>query len=726
MHNGDLLYLIEWWIYLLVVGLLFLPLSSSVFGRLFDKGYIFAKTLGIAILSYSVFILGTFHILPFERVTIFLLIILLFIGNVYFLKRRKLSLQKSDIGIFIFQECLFLFCLIAWALVKSFQPEIHGLEKFMDFGFMNSILRSNYFPPVDMWFPPDSINYYYFGHLATAVLIKLTSIPGYIAYNLMLSTIFAFTVTSAFSIVSSITQAIIKIKKTSIFTGLLAGIITALGGNLQTIYTFFVPYNPPENPVPFWQLKFNFAHFVGTGSAQKLIFDFPNSYWYPNATRFIPFTIHEFPSYSFVVSDLHGHVLDIPFVFLTLALILTIFLSKKITYKITGLIGFFLSVMYMTNAWDGIIYFGLFFMTVLLLKSDILKTKKKSKIQWFHVRKYLRSVTNKSKYLIESFKLIAFGGICYILFTLPFNLNFKPFVSGIGVLCAPDFLIKVGKIGPFLFEANHCQRSPLWMLIILYGFFYFFATVFIIKVLRLSKTPPTILYALLLILLSTILIATPEFIYAKDIYPAHYRANTMFKLGYQAFIMLSLVSSFSIAYIFHNGKKVIWLPITFFLLTLILIYPYFAVTSYFNNFKTYQGLDGLAYLKTSAPDDLDAINWIQENIKDQPVMLEAQGDSYTDYERISANTGLPTPLGWTVHEWLWRGSYSFPESRLEDIKNLYEGDINQTRLLIQKYKIKYVYIGTLEKTKYPNLNETKFENLGMKVYQKGTVSIYQL
>ena len=365
-------------------------------------------------------------------------------------------------------------------------------------------------------------------------------------------------------------------------------------------------------------------------------------------------------------------------------------------------------------------------MTILLWKSDILKTKKKVKAKWFDVKTHFNSVTNKSSYLFSSLKLTIFGGFCYVLFTLPFSIHFKPFVSGIGVLCAPDFLIKIGKIGPLLFEADHCQRSPFWMLIILYGFFYFFAIALVIKILRLAKTPPALLYILLLILLSTILIATPEFIYAKDIYPAHYRANTMFKLGYQAFMMLSLVSSFSIAYLFHKGRRIIWLPITFILLALILIYPYFAVSSYFNNLKTYQGLNGLKYMKTTYPDDLEAINWIQKTIKNQPVMLEAQGDSYTDYGRISANTGLPTPLGWTVHEWLWRGSYSFPESRLADIKNLYEGDINQTRTLIQKYKIKYVFIGTLERTKYPNINEDKFGNLGTKVYQKGTVSIYQL
>jgi uncharacterized membrane protein len=243
---------------------------------------------------------------------------------------------------------------------------------------------------------------------------------------------------------------------------------------------------------------------------------------------------------------------------------------------------------------------------------------------------------------------------------------------------------------------------------------------------KLKKTPPTLIFMLLLILLSTILIATPEFIYAKDIYPAHYRANTMFKLGYQAFIMLALVSSFSIAYLFHKGKRLLWLPITFVLLALVLSYPYFAITSYFGNLKNYKGLDGLSYMKTLFPDDYRAILWIQKNIPEQPVLLEAQGDSYTDYERISANTGLPTPLGWTVHEWLWRGNYSFPQSRLDDIRILFEGTLQQTKPLLKKYNISYVILGDSERSKYPNINESKFSLLGEVVFQSGNTKIYKL
>ncbi len=712
--NSDFVFILKWWFVLLGIGLLFLPVTKSLFPKFFDKGYIFSKIIGILVLSYAIFIAGVLHILPFTRFSIFIIIAAAGLFNLWLLRKHKLKLQKKDITVILFQEAIFLLALSFWSYIKSFQPDINGLEKFMDFGFMNSILRSTYFPPTDIWFPPFSINYYYFGHLTTAVLIKLSNIPPFIAFNLMLSTIFAFTVTCSLSIVSTVSSVVFKSNKTSVLSGFLAGIITSLGGNLHTVYTFFKPYSPPENPVPFWQLPF-------------LPQTFPNSYWYPNATRFIPFTIHEFPSYSFVVSDLHGHVLDIPFVFLTLALILKVFLDKKLTYKITLLISFMLAVMYMTNAWDGIIYFILLIMTAFIWRSDLLGIKDtKNKIHWFNFKYYFNRITNKRTYLLASLKIILFAGFGYFIFTFPFNINFKPFVSGIGILCAPDFLINLGRVGPFIFEADHCQRTPFWMLTILYGFFYLFTTVFVIKILRLKKTPAVFIYLLLLTLLSTILIAAPEFIYAKDIYPAHYRANTMFKLGYQAFIMLMLVTSFSITYILHNGKRARWIPVIFFFLALILMYPYFAVNSYFGELKNQKSLDGISYLKSSRGDDYLAILWIQKNIKGQPIILEAQGDSYTDYGRISANTGLPTPLGWTVHEWLWRGDYSFPQSRLDDIKNLYEAGFAQTIPLIEKYNIEYVYIGNLEREKYQNIDEEKFGVLGKVVFKVNNSKLYKL
>ncbi len=714
--NADFFFVIQWWLYFFILGLIFLPFTTSIFSKFIDLGYIFSKILGIVIISYLIFLGGLLHILPFNLWSVYSVIFIAIIANVFLIRKRGVgNIKKKMLYLFVFEEILFFISLSVWSLVKGYQPDIYGLEKYMDFGFINSILRSTYFPPQDMWFTPEPINYYYFGHLTTAVLTKLSQLPSYISYNLMLSTIFAFTIVSSFSIVATLTFEVIKKRKTSIVTGILAGIITSLGGNLHTLYSLFKPYSPPESPLPFWKLGFN-------------PFNFPNEYWYPNATRFIPFTIHEFPSYSFVVSDLHGHVLDIPFVFLSLALILTFFLKQRVDAKLIILASFLLSIMYMTNAWDGIIYFGLLTFAILVLNLPILKIShsKHNKIYFRIIKSSIKEIKNKNSYLLHSFKYILLTGIGYFVFSFPFNINFKPFVSGFGVICAPEFLTKLGNIGPVLFEANHCQRSPLWMIVVLYGFFLIFSVALCIKIFSLKKIQSSLIYLLLLIIISFLLIITPEFVYAKDIYPAHYRANTMFKLGYQAFIMLSLVSAFSITYLLHTAKKIVWLPISTVLICLILIYPYFAVSSYFDNFKNYKGINGITYLKKVHPNDFDAIMWINSNISEQPVILESQGDSYSDYGRISANTGLPTVLGWTVHEWLWRGDYKYPQSRLDDVRALYEDDIDKTKQLIQKYNISYIYIGDLERSKYPLLNEKKFLVLGTLVYQNGTTKIYKM
>ena len=190
------------------------------------------------------------------------------------------------------------------SFVRGQEPSIHGLEKFMDFGFMQSILKSTYFPPADIWYSQEPINYYYFGHLAGATLIKLSLLPASIGYNLILATIFGLSISQTFSLVINlVNRASNEIKKTIsrsklVLFGLIGTVLLNLAGDLHSIY-FFTKGYPNDKPIEFWKI---FSGFNPTG------------YWYPNATRFIPFTIHEFPSYSYVVADLHGNVFDIPFV----------------------------------------------------------------------------------------------------------------------------------------------------------------------------------------------------------------------------------------------------------------------------------------------------------------------------------------------------------------------------------------------------------------------------
>lgn len=766
----------QWYLYTLILGVVFFPTARKLFPKFFDQGYAFSKTIAIVVLSYTSFILGILKLVAFTQTSLYIIVIIFAFANFFvlfrefqlapFLKRqlsksRKLIRHKnmiprengftlSFLSICVFEELIFIAALFFLAFVRGQEPSVRGLEKFMDFGFMNAILRSTHFPPIDMWLSADAakpggypINYYYFGHLTGAYLIKLSNMIPSVGYNLILATIFAQAMTMSFSLVANIiniagvfkSHRIRKMKV--VFFGILGSFLVNLAGNLHAIYLFTKGYEN-EKPVPFWQIMLPFKDIFAFSSGDVFGFKWftESRYWYPNATRFIPFTIHEFPSYSYVVADLHGHVFDIPFVLLTISLLFSIYLAARqvegsgdiripkpksrktpvsahveIAYMnlanyllpATIFLGFLTAVHYMTNAFDGPIYMLLSWAVFFVLFS-------------------------------MSIRFFLFAGITllsFVIFSYPFSRYFIPFVSGIGVNCSRDFLVAMKKFGPFMFEAGKCQASPIWMIFTLWGFF-FTSFAFLYIMVKLSrKTTMVDTFIFILFGVGTFLLIVPEFFYIKDIYPDHFRANTMFKLGYQAYIMMSIGAAYVLYRIstINSIARYIFKLVYVVLFFLLLLYPFFSFPSYYGNFKRPVQLDGSEWLRLQFPEDHEIVTYINTNISGQPVILEAQGDSYTDYERISAYTGVPTVAGWWVHEWLWRGSADVVGKRIPDIVTIYEGeDAAVTRELLKKYHVKYVIVSGQERTKYPQLKERKFGEIGEKVFESSNMrgAVYKL
>ena len=687
---GDLKYIILWWLVYLILGWISLPLAFKLFKNFWDKGYIFTKTISLAILTYVIFVMGVFKVIPFTNPSLFVLIIVGIIADLFYLSyannyREFFKTFNSKRNIFIFEEVMFLLILIAWSFVRGFAPDIEGLEKYMDWGFVNSALRSQFMPPADMWYAGSSINYYYFGHLMVAVLTKLSNISSTITYNLAIASTCAITFVSGFSFASNlVASATKKINlKNIIVGGLFSALLLTFGGNLHVIYK--IAKIDMEN---------NHGKLVLTRSALNTA---ASTYWYPDATRFIGFdpdvndkTIHEFPLYSFVVADLHGHMNDIPIVILFCTLLLavsTASVAGGINWLLVAPAGFLLSLAFMTNAWDFAVY-GLVFAVSSFIRDSYFINLKSSFINTF-----------KHGLLIILF---------WYLFTLPFSLDFTPMADGLRLADA---------------------HSPFYQLFVLYGGFWLICLPFLLRitysVLRKVKVSSTDLFVFSLILVATILIIIPEIGYIKDIYIyEHRRANTMFKLVYQAFMLYCLVSG----YILIKFKKNVLYKILFGTIFVCqMIYPYFAIKSYYG-LTDYKGLYGLNYLKQQYPDNFIAISWINQNISGQPVMLEAVGDSYTTFEQVSSATGLPTVEGWIVHEWLWRGGYDKPAARQTDVQKIYESkDINEAKSLLQKYSVQYIFVGDKEREKYPNINEKTFTDLGAKViFSSGQTRIYKL
>lgn len=215
----------------------------------------------------------------------------------------------------------------------------------------------------------------------------------------------------------------------------------------------------------------------------------------------------------------------------------------------------------------------------------------------------------------------------------------------------------------------------------------------------------------------------------------------MFKLGYQAFIMLSIVSGYVISHfvfmrwIDHERRpsslsRRIFLFLLVPQLFLVSIYPLFSVRSYFGRLMNYQGLYGFTWMMQEYPDDYQAALWLKQQIganATDGILAEADGDSYTDYERFSVFTGMSTPIGWAVHEWLWRGTYDVVAPRRDDVRALYEShDRMDAMAILQKYGVRYVVVGTLERQKFTKLNEAVLQELGSVVFRSGSTVIYRM
>src|ERR1035437_3303494 len=150
---NDFISILKWFLVFLAIGVAFLPVTFSLFKDFKDKGYIFSKIIGLAFITYFIFIIGSLKLAKFSEELVYFSLFLFFIINYLIFIYKKghlLPIIKSKIGIFVIEEIIFLIMLLFWSTIRSNAPDIHGLEKFMDFGFLNSILRADYFPAKDI------------------------------------------------------------------------------------------------------------------------------------------------------------------------------------------------------------------------------------------------------------------------------------------------------------------------------------------------------------------------------------------------------------------------------------------------------------------------------------------------------------------------------------------------------------------------------------------------
>jgi len=810
-----------WLLAIELLGLLAFPLTFLLFHRLPDRGFTVAKPLALILFSYALWMLGLTQLIPNTRFTI---IGILAAGAV--ISAVVLRSQAPRIGSFFKKEwrlvaaaeAVFLLFFVLWAVIASESPAILYTEKPMDFGFLNAVLQSRFFPPEDPWLAGQSISYYYFGHFTMAMVTKLTGITSAVAYNLAISLVPALLATGAMGLLYNLIRLSGAGRSRSVFFALAAPALIILLGNLEGALEFV--HARGWGSAGFWDwagIKGLAGLEAGTASG---VFPSDGSWWW-RATRVIDtladgksldYTITEFPFFSFLLGDLHAHVLALPLMVLGLTLCLNLYLTRDAPglgwlwkHPLESLaVAFFVGSLAFVNISDFPLIAGILGAVIL-------------------ARSYAAQNGALARAVAQAAIMFAPLLALSVALFLPFYLDFtsqvtgilplqdhptRPFlfflVMGLFSFLSISFLLRqVGNLGltglsfrrilrasqtdgppghgpeydaPAALAIGLFALAPLalwiasvWVLTLFTGgaaaataevagravwvlpglLLAAVAGYSVIRLSRMEKDPASA-FPLILFATAFFFMAGAELFYAADSFGgASRRMNTVFKVYNQAWLLLGLVAGYAIYYWFSRPAEIgnsqsngiltwagragrhIWTGTLVILVFASLYYPVGAVldrTGWLSQNHTLSDntLDGLEFLTSRHPGEYAAIQWLRD---DAPWgrLAEAVGGAYTDYGRISASTGLPTILGWPSHEAQWRGGSWRPiEGREPDVARIYQSaNEEEVRQILEKYQVRYVYLGHREISSYGAGGLASFDKLLRTAFTAEGVIIYE-
>ena len=826
--------ILKWYLVLTGIGILGFPIAFAFLKKLPGRGFVFARSAGLILISYFYWLFGTLGFLRNEAGSLFCVTALIAAAAVFIWRK-----QRDEIRIWLQNSKRFciaseLVILIAFLFIVSFRlsgPEVSGTEKPMEMMFINSILKSETFPPHDSWLSGYSISYYYFGYIMSSILVMMSGVLPSVGFNLMLASVFAMAAVSAFGIVndmlifrSASNDPDLKIRKGSFLAPIFILIAGNLEGFLEVLHSLHL----------FWKTDGTSAFWNWIGL--KELTEAPNrlptwdptgrsGIWWWRASRVVGDTalegsvkevIDEFPMFSFELGDLHPHVLAIPFVLFAVgialnALIRALHTEQEGPYFSEGLIredltlrdtrmvkwicspdfwltAVFIGALLFLNMWDFPFYFGLYCLCVTAA----------------HVRNFGWTRNAFAVFFETALPLGAGSILAYILFFMGFSSQAGGIaLSGVFVTRPVHFLIMFGFfLAPVLWwqlslmagcgkiAKRFGVTASLVILIVLTliecagfialvmirnsniggvlgkaadsftsmqqissvesgltGFFsrrigafptllilFLMAGLAFMLIRQTAETTetagsahPADVFCSLMVLIAAALVIFPEFFYLRDLFGT--RMNTIFKFYYQAWILLGLASAYACS---ELGKrlqpvgKVVFAIVMTLLTAAVMVYPLFCSVGKWEGLTHKQTLtlDGAAYLHVSRNDDWMGLLWLEQ--ADPGVVLEKVGSSYGSDNIVSTFAGLPAVMGPAGHESQWRGGYNEIGSRSDDVKKIYETHSWETaKELLDTYNVRYVFIGSAEKSAY-NIQEKKFERNLSKVYDSGSCTIYQV
>jgi YYY domain-containing protein len=668
---------------------------------------------------------------------------------------------------------------------------VFGGEKPMNFAYLNAMVKSEYFPPYDPWFAGGIINYYYFGLVLVAVPIKLTGIMPEIAFNLAEPTLYGALCAGVFSMAFGLSvpaRALLRRRTHAYIAGVMAVLLTGVLGNLDAgLQVLDQLWKIGGDAAP------NSAGAIRLAAGLVAVIQGHNfpilDFW--RSTRFIGpeevGPIHEFPYFTFLYGDLHAHQIALPLTVAVLLIGLNLLRSlrdnpRRIPWAPLIVAGVLVAMLRATNTWDFPTYAAVVAMVLVLGALPALLRLERTAIQTLivslivfgvafqlsfapYLQRYqlfytgvdpVKARTALGQYLTIHGLFIFLGVSLLAWYFLQARRRVVAVRRQSRLVPEPGYygmILPLGGLTDYASPAAWLAGAGALVGVLLgvagyqsRGFLVFaMAAAAAACIAHWRRSNRSLQAALFGVALFATFI--PEFVALQgDIG----RMNTVFKFYLQAWVMLSISAAVALGWLARSSNRdrllrqirPAWLALLTIFVLAAVAYPLLASKGKIGlrfadlplSFDGMQYMDYAQYkddgTDLNLPADAGAIRWLQDNVVGTPVVLEGRSPVYRWGSRISIYTGLPTVLGWDVHQGQQRAGYSgMIQERMNDVEKAYSTTSPQEALgILQKYQVRYVVVGGLERKYYPASGLDKFRGMaGLNpVYDADGVQIYEV
>jgi len=779
---------VAWWLILEVMGAIAFPIAFVLFSALPDRGYAFAKLFGLLFVGYGLWMGGVAASLPNSRTSIFGLMALVLAVSVALavLRRREMGRWLADNWRYVLAaEAVFVTAFAFFALLRVYMHEINYGEKPQNLAFLNAVLRSDTLPAYDPWYSGHDLSYYYLGHLTVASMARLAHTPASIAFNLGSATIGALAAIAVFGIGYNLVASGGRVWR-GVAVGVVAVVLLLIVSNLEGLFELLAAHGVGNQAFYDW---WEIHGLDGPRSTDKW---YPTEFWWWGRAAFVADTTdgREFPFTSFLFGDIHAHTAALPFALLAVGLALNVARSPEMldwrswrqqpgllllaalalgslafvnavdlpTYAVLVALAAFLAsyagrgrpaITAAARALTYVVPLGIvsvllylpFYLDFHPVGEGIQPLETATRASWATLR---GTVTRPTHFLI------LWGPPVWLACTLA-----GVALAGIGrramSRAAVGWACLAGAAPVGLWATMIAIRRAPWGLaeeIATRGYAWmtaaFLATLVAALALALArhlraardddKPDLGLLFALTATGLGALLLLGMEFYWMQD--PLGYRQNTTLRLGYQAWLLLSVGGAFALYYLLSRWRPASlvsalgsagWAMGSVIVLGAALIFPVAGTFYISDDSQKPLGFDGLAFESRQNPDEYAGARWLQENVEGAPVVLEGVGEDYTWTARVSTRTGLPTVLGWPNHEYRLQDTREPITQRQKDVETVYNTtSLAEAKAILDKYNVRYVYVGDFERETYNALGLEKFVDLGKIVFRQDKVTIYEL